>query len=397
MGPAKQIYSSGTHSNSTKHRGQYKTLKNRTHSYNHLGGNSASRSSSNTAHVVVVSVHQNVTVVTPASAPTVLDSPVRSTVFGAITDTSDGVVQSAAAASVRSVNTARVELEADSAGIDGNTDDTLFSNGGLEIRFGVLLGGTAVVDGTGAGALWVTGARSLGVTGNICVVVVVADTAVEDDVVESVVDPTTVAGHVVVWAKGSVVLATAIDELLLCSTAPSGTVLGAAGAHGSLKGGTGAERPAGTARSLVLDGGDLDLRFGVGGRSPVNRVWESVATGDKVGWALVVESDAWGLLGLGQVLLSELGVAEVGKLVHGYGVGLTAGPVVGVVSFDKGQVFLGDGHSAGFLSGGIALAKSGLELVPFGVKGSGGGRGRKGRDSDQFHVCFVIGTSLFSH
>merc|ERR1712142_942390 len=226
MGPAKQIYSSGTHSNSTKHRGQYKTLKNRTRSYNHLGGNSVCRSSSNTAHVVVVSVHQNVTVVTPASTPTVLDGPVRSTAVGAIADTSDGVVQSAAAASVRSVNATRVELEANSAGIDGNTNDTLFSNGGLQIRFRVLLGGTAIVDGTSAGALWVTGARPFGGTGSVCVVVVAADTAVEDDVVESVVDPTTVAGHVVVRAKSSVVLATAIDELLLGGTGPRGTVLG---------------------------------------------------------------------------------------------------------------------------------------------------------------------------
>merc|ERR1711970_988903 len=310
---------------------------------NHLGSNSVGWSSSNTAHVVAVSVHQDVTVVTPGGAPTVLDSPVRSTAVGAVTDTSDGVVQSAAAASARSVDTARVELEANSAGIDGNTDDTLFSNGGLEIRFGVLDGSTAIVDGTGAGARWVTAARPLGGTRSITVAVVVADTAIEDDVVESVVDPTTVAGHVVVWAKGSVILAAAIDELLLRGTGPRGTVLLTAGAHGSLKGGAGAERPAGTARSLVLDRGDLDLRFGVGGRSPVNGVRERVAAGDKVGWALVVEPDAWGLLGRG-----------------------------------------------------VALAESSLELVPLGVEGSGGGRGRESGDCDQLHVCGVNRTSLIS-
>merc|ERR1711970_512713 len=336
---------------------------------NHLGSNSVGWSSSNTAHVVAVSVHQDVTVVTPGGAPTVLDSPVRSTAVGAVTDTSDGVVQSAAAASARSVDTARVELEANSAGIDGNTDDTLFSNGGLEIRFGVLDGSTAIVDGTGAGARWVTAARPLGGTRSITVAVVVADTAIEDDVVESVVDPTTVAGHVVVWAKGSVVLAAAIDELLLRGTGPRGTVLLTAGAHGSLKGGAG---------------------------SPVNGVRERVAAGDKVGWALVVESDAWGLLGLGQVLLSELGVAEVGELVHGYGVGLAAGLVVEVVSLNKGQVLLEDGHSAGLLGGGVALAESSLELVPLGVEGSGGGRGRESGDCDQLHVCGVNRTSLIS-
>merc|ERR1711970_942362 len=372
------------------------TLRSSTPHETHLRSNSVGWGSSNTAHVVVVSVHQDVTVVTPGGAPTVLRSPVRSAAVGAVTDTSDGMVQSAAAASVRSVDAARVELEANSAGIDGNTDNTLFSNGGLEIRFGVLGGGTASVEGTDAGALWVTGARPLGRSGSITVAVVAADSAVLHDVVESIVNPTTVAGHVVVWAKRSVVLTAAIDELLHRSTGPRGTVLLTAGAHGSLKGGAGAKRPAGTARSLVLDRGDLDLRFGVGGRSPVNGVRERVAAGDKVGWALVVESDAWGLLGLGQVLLSELGVAEVGELVHGYGVGLAAGLVVEVVSLDKGQVLLEDGHSAGLLGGGVALAESRLELVPLGVEGSGGGRGRESGDCDQLHVCGVNRTSLIS-
>merc|ERR1711970_39782 len=348
------------------------TLRSSTPHETHLRSNSVGWGSSNTAHVVVVSVHQDVTVVTPGGAPTVLDSPVRSAAVGAVTDTSDGMVQSAAAASVRSVDAARVELEANSAGIDGNTDNTLFSNGGLEIRFGVLGGGTASVEGTDAGALWVTGARPLGGSGSITVAVVAADSAVLHDVVESVVDPTTVAGHVVVWAKRSVVLTAAIDELLLGSTGPSSTVLGTAIAHGSLEGGTGTERPAGTARALVLDRCDQDLGLGVVGRSPVNASWEGVAAGGKVLRALVVESDARGLLGLGQVLLSKLGVADVGELVDAHGVGLLSGLVVEVVSFDEGQVFLEDGQFSRLFGGGVALAESRLKLVPLGVEGSGG-------------------------
>lgn len=82
--------------------------------------------------------------VTPGGTPRVLDGPVVLSVLGAITDGSDGVVQPGVGARRGSVDSGRVKLESETAGIDGNTSWADFGDGSLEIRFRVFSGGSAV-------------------------------------------------------------------------------------------------------------------------------------------------------------------------------------------------------------------------------------------------------------
>merc|ERR1711976_162743 len=77
----------------------------------------------------LVEGHLDVAIVTPAGAPGVLDEDVVNSVFSAVADSEDTVVESAAAAG--SDDTTVVELEGRLIGFNGNGDWTL-GNGSLE-------------------------------------------------------------------------------------------------------------------------------------------------------------------------------------------------------------------------------------------------------------------------
>merc|ERR1719373_1454747 len=111
-------------------------------SHNLQDGVSGGRGDS--AHITIVPPHKDVTVVTPAGTPRVLDGPVRSAGrVGAITSAQDGVVDGGGRASGAGVDTARVQLEADTASVDGDTDGADLGDSGLEVGLGLFLGGTA--------------------------------------------------------------------------------------------------------------------------------------------------------------------------------------------------------------------------------------------------------------
>lgn len=145
----------------------------------------------------MVSGHLDVTVGAPAGTPRVLDQKVVLTVVDTITDSQNSVVDRGTAPGV-DIDTARVELESSAGSVDSNTDwaDISDSLGELVFRsFGRVTAvfftadrvGRVVVAGSGpavARGVWV---RFFGV-----------NTTVDLDVVETVVDPTTVASHVIV-------------------------------------------------------------------------------------------------------------------------------------------------------------------------------------------------------
>lgn len=82
---------------------------------------------------------------------------------------------------------------------------------------------------------------------HIRIAIIVINVSGLEDVVQSVVNPTTVAGHIVVWSKGRVVFVTAVDQLLFGSTGPRGAVFVSGDTLGTFESGSATKGPTGTA------------------------------------------------------------------------------------------------------------------------------------------------------
>ena len=89
----------------------------------------------NTTLVVLVSAHEDVTLVTPGGAPRVLDDVVVLRVLATITNSQNTVIELSGRALGLVVDTRFVELEGSVRSIDGNRDGTNGGNGSLEIAF----------------------------------------------------------------------------------------------------------------------------------------------------------------------------------------------------------------------------------------------------------------------
>ncbi len=221
----------------------------------------------NTAVVVAVAGHPDVSGLTPGDAPGVLDDPVLGGAIGVVADVEDTVVELGGGAVGLIVDSRLVELEGHVGGIDGNGDGSNETDGvlegalasrGCDVRVtrdgGTLVGGAVVA----ASVLSGVGVRGLGV-----------DTLVVDDVLEGTVHLTSVAAEVSVAPR-------AIEEVLFRETDKSVS----SKLPCTLNGTGGRERPASSALSLVLDTGDgtvVTPVLGGGGTKPTPHAPRSMA------------------------------------------------------------------------------------------------------------------------
>ena len=238
---------------------------------------------------------------TPRWAPGVLDEEVVLTILSTVADGENTVVKLGTAGGAGD-DTTSVALEGHSVGLNGNRDG-LLGNGGLEGSTGFVRG-DIVEAGNGDGTTLLHGlVASAGSASSGGVRVgVLSDHGGGLGVLESVVHEATIAARVGLGA---------LDELFLGE--------GNKGAGGkevsTLHGTGGGESPAGTALSLVLDGGDGTLG------SPVDGV------GEVLGGELL---DGVGLLHVSLVAIhgSSLFGSVVSELVDTDSPGVAVGRVV---------------------------------------------------------------------
>jgi len=186
-----------------------------------------------------ISLHSEVTFLTPCGAPGVLEHPVVLTFLGTISDNEDTVIEGSTAEMLH--DTTEIKLEEDGTGINGDGDWSL-SDGSLKSRWalwgnvneGFDLDGTTLSSASAISTLvWVLG---LGLDWG------------SFGIGESVVHKTTIATHVTLSGG-------AVNELLLGEGSESSGLDLVSTLHGT----GGRERPAGTARSLVLNTSDGTL------------------------------------------------------------------------------------------------------------------------------------------
>jgi len=267
--------------------------------------NGVRRIGRDTAHVDIT-LHSDVSLLSPGGSPGVLDLPVVGGTISAITNNQNTVVEGSAAGG-RGQNTSGVELEDGLVGLDGDGDGS--DVGGGE-ESGLIAGRDINILGDGDTGLGDGLAGSIG--GGVGIGGLSGESLLGDGVLEGVVHQTTRAPVVSVGLR-------AVNQLLL----GEGDEASLGDEPSSFHGTGGGERPARTALSLVLDGGDGTLG------DPVDRSGQDdVVSVGEVSRAGEIASDGL-VAGEGLELLS----AHVGKLVDSHGPGSSLG-VVGVDGVD---------------------------------------------------------------
>eukprot|EP00128_Syssomonas_multiformis_P003521 Colp12_sorted_trinity150504_noHs@28039 len=266
------------------------------------------------------SLEEDVAIHAPRRTPGVLHLVVVGAVQGAVADGQDAVVQVGAAGSGE--HTRLVQLEGGLVGLDGDGHG-LLSQGGHHGGVGVLLHVSVGLGGDLGvlGALGVAGASLLGGAGHVGVVSLSADTAPLGGPVEGGVHEAAVAAHV----GAAVGLHVAVHKVLL-GEGHQGAVLDLVSTLQSTGGG---ERPAGTARALVLDGGDGTLGGPVDGRGEghgVGRGGEHVGGGGDLGLLHVGELVVAELVGAVELVVGLDQIIVVGEVLeHGHEVSTGGG------------------------------------------------------------------------
>jgi len=277
----------------------------------------------------VVTEEPDVTRLTPGSTPRVLDDPVALASFSTITSGQDTVVQ-ISTASIRD-DTARVELPVQTRGIDGNRDG-LLSNG---LNQGVGVVGRDISVGLDGDGRFARRGFARTILSSVGIVTFSAETTISNDEFESLVHQTTFATFVTIAAG-------AVNQFLFRQRDHGGT---AVFNHViSFNRASGREGPAGTALTLILDGGDL------ASSSPVNRgggLDGSIKLSNVLGAnEIVLDVDK------AVVLSAEFVVGHITELVHGqfvsaFSLGLVAANVVQVVTENSSTASLFSGRSVG--------------------------------------------------
>ncbi len=231
----------------------------------------------------------------PRCTPRVLHLPVAGTVGGTVADSEHTVVQGGSARAGQ--HTGGIELEAGLVGLNGNRHG-LLGDGGAE-SIGVLLGHIVVAGDGGGGGARRGLARTVSSLVRVCLLS--AQTTVVDDVLEGVVHQATVAALVAVAAG-------AVHQLLLgerhqLAGLDLGDTLDRAG---------GGESPAGSALTLVLDGGHGALGHPVDGGGEVGRLDTQQRGVNRVD-ALAGSTPSTDVSG------GELLAGKVGEAVHSLG------------------------------------------------------------------------------
>lgn len=250
-----------------------------------------------TAVVIPISDHHNITRETPISTPRILDQPVLGGFISSITSSQNSVVEIVCfvSAQVRVVNATSVKLEGGFSGINGNWDWSVSSDGTEQRRLRTGWDVSVALDGCSS----IGGGILAGVRWFSCVWVwgFRIDTIVADDVLESRIHQTSVASHVALRPRAvHQVLFRQANKFVACQEVSS---------FGRSSCG---KRPARAALSLVFDWGHS--LFG----SPIKSKWD-------VGVAAVIRGggDGWRRLSfwvVAKVELSEFSVRKVSKFVE---------------------------------------------------------------------------------
>ena len=122
-------------------------------------GNWVRSSSGDTATVLLVLGHPDVTLVTPGGVPGVLDDPVVAGWVVLVTDGENTMVESGGGAESVVVDTLLVESEGEEVSVDGDRDWADSGDGGLEVGIAAL--GDIVALGEGGGSGHIRLARSI--------------------------------------------------------------------------------------------------------------------------------------------------------------------------------------------------------------------------------------------
>jgi len=296
----------------------------------------------NTALVSTAS-HLDVSGITPASSPGVLDDPVGTIVgISTVSDGQNSVVDGLGAARV-DVHTRAVELESLSGSVEG---DRYWADGSDSVQQVVLII-TSDANVAGAGGSSVSAAVT---TASISAFIRIAgfgiDSAVVLDVVVSPLDDAAVAS--VVSVAG-----TAVDQILFAE----GNQLAGFTEILSFQSTSGRERPAASALSLIFNTGDESLV------APIDTGWGFEVGGSHEQWSFLGE-----LLGFVGLHSFEFFGEHITELVHFHAVGDFSLFEAGVVGGDHVAVLQIDRHAEFFFGGCVGLAMSDLEEAPLLVK-----------------------------
>jgi hypothetical protein len=261
----------------------------------------------NAAHVAVVSGHPDESLKSPVSSPGVLDDPVVRSAVNSPSNGKDSVVELGGRAVGVTVNSRVVELEGRLRSINSNASGTQIDLG-LEVVLVSLVHVDVGLEGSSAVGSFVVASSVLSGVG---VAGFGVNSLVGDDVVHGLGHESSIAS-LVSLAGGAIhqVLFRQRNELL------GGDEVA------SLSGSSGGERPARSALSLVLDGGN--------GSSGV-----PVPAGGKSLRGRGADGAGGGVFG-SQIELGEFLDRKVSKFVHGDG----EAQVLGIVSVDEVQVAL---------------------------------------------------------
>jgi len=282
--------------------------------------------------------HQNVSGLTPAGAPGVLDDPVVLAAGSAITNGENSVVELGAASILE--HTRLVELKLGLVSLNGDADG-LLGDSGNQLSLVVL--GNIGIRGNGHSVVSSLGSlASVGASGGVGVVRLGGESSVGDGVGEGVVHKTTLAAVVALGDR-------AVNKLLL----REGNKVASGNGVGTLDRSSRGERPARTALSLVLDGGDGIVV------TPVNSAGIDLGEGDLI-------ARAGGVHGA-KVSSSPLLTRHVSELVDAQVIGVDTLGKLGVVLVDELNVLGERGKASSLLRDRVGLAKSLLELGKHGL------------------------------
>ena len=300
----------------------------------------------------------DVTLITPPGVPRVLDEVVFDTVEGTVTNSKDSVVEVSTAFGT-SDDTRGVVLEDGSVGLNGDGNGLLVE-GRLECGGGFALNG-GVFGGTNSTGVGTSLART--VSASVSVVRLVSK-FVGLGVFVSVVLPATVATTVTIAAR-------AVNKLLLRER----NELAGGNEVGTFETTSGGEGPAGTATTLILDGGDGTLVDPVdaSGKLLLRKDFGLVGDGELKRWLVTKHS-------------SVLSISKVRHVVVGKSPGVVGGGVLSNAGFD----FHESGHSEfEFLAGTVGSAPL---LDPFHEGGLVGSNSSDKHSGEGLHlkVLFLV-------
>jgi len=303
------------------------------------------RHSGNSALVVLVSGHPDVTGLTPVSSPRILDNPISNSGTGGVPANHQNTVVKLGARTLRLVvHTAGIELERAVACVNGHTDGSANAGSlqggfrtGLDVGIGAHGGADVGLVESASSVASSVGIRGLGV-----------DSLVGNDVVERVSHQTSIAAFVSV-AGGT------IDQVLF----GEGDKAAGLDLVASFNSSGGGERPARSALALVLNSGDGTLGNPVHGGGGIGVGTDDGRRVSNVGDVHVKS----------QIGLCELSRSQITQRIHSKSEGLLG---VGVVGLNDGKISSPNIETVTYFNAAVAFGVFSGPFVKFRMIVTGG-------------------------